>query len=300
MKLVIGMLAVVIGFSGTAYANNLFYKTKYSTFAGEATTTAAAPPRLLYYGGPVISNVKVYAVFWGASVDGNIQKNIGGFYKAISNSNHMDLLTQYNTTNIKAIDGRVGTDQSIGRGSYGGEYLITPQTTQKTALEDRDVQVELESQIANHVLPAPDENSLYMIYFPEGVSITIAGQTSCRAFCAYHDGFVSSKFGSVFYGVMPDLSSIACSLGCGFELDKFKQSTKISSHEFFEAVSDAFPTPGDKPSYPQAWNTDKGEEMADICTEKSGQLKAQNTTYEIQGEWDNASGSCVAGPYQAN
>ena len=300
MKFGLSVLALALAFTASqAHANNIFFKTRFSTLAYEAPVPVT-PPRLVYYGGPVISNVKVYAVFWTASVDGTIQKNIGGFYKAISNSNHMDILTQYNTSGITAIDGRAGTGQTIGRGSYGGDYVIIPQTTQKTALDDKDVQVELESQIANHVLPAPDENSLYMIYFPPGVSITIEGQTSCSAFCAYHNGYASSKFGSVFYGIMPDLSSIGCSFGCGFSPDHLKQSTIISSHEFFEAVSDAFPTPGDKPAYPQAWNTTKGEEMADICASKNGELKAANTVYTIQGEWDNASNSCVAGPYQTN
>ncbi len=295
MKLFFSLIAMAVGFTTTAQANGMFFKTQFATYAHQPAMKLTAP-KLLYYGGPVISNVKVYAVYWGANVDAGLQKNLGGFYKAVSNSTHMDWLNEYNT-DITAVDGRKGTSQSIGRGTYGGDYLITPAIT-KTDLDDSDIHAELENQFANHVLPAPDENSLYMIYFPAGVSISIEGQQSCSTFCAYHNGFASSKFGSVFYGVMPDLGG-ACSFGCAFAQDNFQANTVISSHEFFEAITDPFPTPGDKPAFPQAWNTTDGQEIGDICAGSNGELKTSSDTYAIQAEWDNASNACINGPYQS-
>lgn len=289
------VFGTAFGTASSAFAGGMFYKTHFTTSAKKPVHNLT-DSKLLYYGGPVISNVKVYAVYWGASVDAGLQKNIGGFYKAVSNSTHMDWLTEYNT-GINAVDGRKGTAQTIGRGTYGGDYLITPAVT-KTDLNDTDIQAELVNQITNKVLPAPDENSLYMIYFPAGVSITIENQTSCSTFCAYHNGFASSKFGSVFYGVIPDLQSGGCNFGCALAGDSFQANTIISSHEFFEAVSDPFPTPGNQPAYPQAWNTSDGQEIGDLCASSSGQLTTASDTFMIQGEWDNASNSCVTGPYQ--
>ncbi len=297
LSIVASFVALTLGLSIPAFANKMFYKTQFSTYALQPKTKKAST-KLLYYGGPVISNVKVYAVFWGASVDAGLQKNIGGFYKAVANSTHMDWLSEYNTS-LSAVDGRAGTNQAIGRGAYGGEYLITPQIT-KTDLDDSDVRTELEAQITAHVLPAPDGDSLYMVYFPSGVSISIEGQKSCATFCAYHNGYASSKFGSIYYGIMPDFQSGGCQFGCGFGRDYFQTNTIISSHEFFEAITDPFPTPGSHPAYPQAWNTSDGEEIGDVCSDSTGELKAANQTYMIQSEWDNATSSCIAGPYQAD
>lgn len=291
MKLFISVLALTFGFAMPAKANNMFYKTKFSTYALQ-TEERIKSTKLLYYGGPVIAKVKVYSVFWGAKIDSKIQSGIGAFYETIVDSKQMDFLNQYNTTNLTAVDGRKGTNQTISRGAYGGTFLINPANT-NTKLDDLDIRAELEAQITAHVLPAPDENSLYMIYFPPGASITVEGQTSCSSFCAYHNGYASSKFGSVYYGVMPDLKSGGCAFGCGFGQDAFNITTIVSSHEFIEAVTDPFPTPGDKPAYPQAWNTSNGEEIGDLCGGSSGTVGK----YSIQGEWDNATESCVAGPY---
>ncbi len=89
-------------------------------------------------------------------------------------------------------------------------------------------------------------------------------------------------------------------MGFGFASDSFKVNTIISSHEFFEAVTDPFPTPGDNPAYPQAWNTTGGEEIGDLCASTSGDLNTAEGAYSVQGEWDNATNDCVTGPYQTN
>src|SRR5476649_2394703 len=65
----------------------------------------AAGGGLQYYGGPVISHPKVYAVFWGDRVDTETQSKIGPFYANMLDSTYMDWLSEYNT-NITAVDGR--------------------------------------------------------------------------------------------------------------------------------------------------------------------------------------------------
>jgi hypothetical protein len=260
------------------------------------TGNKAAEKKLYYYGGPVISHAKVYAVMWGAEVDATTQKQIRGFLENVVNSTYMDWLTEY-ATSIKAVDGRAGTNQGIGRGSFAGQVVIHPAHT-STNLDDKDIQAELDAQIDAGNLPKPDGDTLYMTYFPPGVSITIEGQGSCSSFCAYHEGFVSKKFGNVFYGVMPDLGGM-CSFGCGFQASSFDSLTDVSSHELIEAVTDPFPTPADKPAYPQAWNTTDGNEIGDLCASTSTQLSTQGLTYVVQKEFDNSILGCAAGPYHS-
>ena len=281
--------------SAFAAPHGMYLTKQLRELRGFSSSTRSGVP-MLYYGGPVISHAKVYTVFWGNDVESTTQKQIGGFFSATVNSTYMDWMKLYNTVGLKAVDGRAGTEQSIGRGTYGGEIMIKPFHTGKR-LDDKDIQTELDQQIDANILPKPDADTLFMIYFPPGISITIEGQTSCQAFCAYHEGFVSKKSGSIFYGVMPDLGG-ACSFGCGSQGNRFDDLTVTSSHELAEAITDPFPTPGDKPAYPQAWNTSKGEEIGDLCTTVSTRLSTQGLTYILQQEYDKSTLACAPGPYQ--
>lgn len=255
----------------------------------------AAPSNLLYYGGPVINKVRVYAVFWGQSIAPSFQKDLAGFYAAAANSSLLDWMNQY-ATHLKAVDGRDGTRQNITRGSFGGAFVIAPKNTRKD-LNDGDLHVEIENQVAAGVLPKPNADTVYMIHFPADVSISIEDHKSCETFCAYHNGFNSAQYGPTFYSVMPDLNAGACSFGCG---GGFNGTTEVSSHELTEAVTDPFPTPGDKPAYPQAWNTHDGQEIADLCTFGSADLRTPTRTYKLSKIWDNASRSCYGGPFQSS
>jgi hypothetical protein len=255
---------------------------------------ASAGGGLLYYGGPVISHPKVYAVFWGDNVDPETQSKIGPFFTNLLDSTYMDMLPQYNT-NIKAVDGRQGTNQTLNRGTFGGNITITP-INASSSLSDADVQHELDAQIAAGRLPAPSADSLYMIYFPAGVSISIEGQASCSSFCAYHEGFNSAKAGApVYYGVMP-----VCGFGCGVAGSTFDSMSVVSSHECTEAVTDPFPTPGDKPAYPQAWNDAGGQEIGDLCAQGNATVTGHGITSAAQWEYDNSIGGCNQGPWTQN
>jgi hypothetical protein len=248
---------------------------------------ADPPPKLLYYGGPVLSHVKVYVVLWGNGFNPLFQGQLGGFYTAIVNSNYFDWLKEYNTPT-----------QTVGRGSFDGVIAITPTHTAMD-LTDDDIEAELEHQLDLHVLPEPDADTLFMIYFPEDYSITKNGLVSCESFCAYHEGFVSKTHGNVFYGVMPDLGG-ACSMGCGFNGDEFENLTDVSSHELTEAVTDPFPAIGFNPAFPQAWIAPDQNEIGDLCAQTGTELTApQGQIYVVQEEYDNTTSSCAPGPYQS-
>jgi hypothetical protein len=256
--------------------------------------SAAAGGGLQYYGGPVISHPKVYAVFWGGNVDPETQSKIGPFFTNMLDSTYMDWLKEYNT-NIQAVDGRHGTDQTLNRGTFAGNLTISPINT-SSSLSDADVQHELEAQIAAGKLPAATDDSLYMIYFPAGISISIENQGSCSSFCAYHEGFKSAKTGaSIYYGVMP-----VCGFGCGMAGSTFDSLAVVSSHECMEAVTDPFPTPGDKPAYPQAWNDAGGQEIGDLCAQGNATVTGHGLTSAVQWEYDNSIGGCNQGPWTQN
>src|SRR5947209_4416523 len=106
---------------------------------------AVKPPHLVYYGGKVISNVKVVAVFWGPNVDPQVMRDIGAFYADLVAGPMFGWLSEYDTT-VKTIDGRPGTGQHIGQGRFVKAVTIAPKA-RGNPLADRQIQGELQAQI---------------------------------------------------------------------------------------------------------------------------------------------------------
>ncbi len=278
------IFALAIGTS--AHAKNKFL-TRGSILVPKTYIETAGGSKLTYFGGPVISHVKAVPVFWSSRVHPDIQKVMSDFYSAYVQSKHMDWLTEYNT-NLTAVDGRTGTNQTISRGEATSSILIQPNLTKKQ-ITDEEVQKEIEMQVDSGILPRPDSSTLYMIHFPADVQISIEGMTSCFSFGGYHNGAKNEKYGDLFYAVLPD---------CVFTLDSeasVSGATFVASHELIEAVTDAYPTPGSSPTYPQAWNDSGGNEIADICQDGRGNLKGLNRDYTISLEWSNSRNRCYDG-----
>ena len=258
--------------------------------------------KVVYYGGPVISHAQVIMVLWGDKVSQSTKSSMPDFYASILNSSYMDWLSVYNTTGVTAQNGHASTNQTIGRGSFLQTVQIKPSIL-TGVVDDLQIQAELEKQINAGVLPKPSSDTLYMIHFPPKLSITMHDgstvATSCQQFCAYHEGFKSKTGSSVIYGVIPDLDSLACSMGCG-RGNALARITVSTSHELIEAITDAFPTPGSNPNYPQAWNTTTGEEVGDLCQSSKGVLKGKAASYTVQQEWNNATNACTTGNYASS
>ena len=260
--------------------------------SGLLATHPSANPRsrnatqtMLYYGGPVLPKIRVVSVIWGNDVNKVTVTNIGPFFSGLVNSTFVDQLKQY-STNLTAVNGQAGTRQTIGRGTFKGQYKITP-IHKRTSLTDAAVQYELRAQIAAGHLPAANQNTLYMVYFPSYITITAGKLVSCRDFAAYHSASPTTVGSNLFYGVMPD-----CGLG-------FAAHTISSAHEFAEALTDGIPTPGSHPAYPQAWNTSGGYEIGDLCEGTRSTLVANAKRYTIQQVFLNSTKACSTGTYHS-
>jgi len=249
--------------------------------------------QLKYYGGRVISNVKIVEIAWNASVDSNYMTQLQGFYTAIVTSPFVDWLTEYDTIGLTGFaDFQPGSNQHIGRGSFVSSVVLVPQN-QSTNLSDQDIQTELVGQLTANALPAPaldaagNVDSLYMIDFPAGTNITLVNLHSCSDFGAYHFT-VTYQGKSVPYGVHPN---------CGYS---FATSTLIHSHELVEAMTDTevglvetnTTSPNERPL---AWVTLastawQSEEVADICEGTSDTVAG----YTVQKIWSNYAQACVS------
>jgi hypothetical protein len=226
---------------------------------------APPPPLLTYRGGPLISAVEVFTIFWGSAwqqqAQSGLLQNINQFFDAILSSALIDQLAEYNTAG-----------HPIGHGKHIGTLTITTPRL-RTSVSDRAIQHTLQQEISTGAAPAPNANRLYFVYLPPGVSVSQGGSRSCQAFCGYHND-ISSQ---IFYAVMP---YPGCG-GCMGGLSVLDALTSTSSHELCEAITD--PIPG------QGWYDDQHGEIGDICAWKTKKVGK----YTVQLEWSNKAKACI-------
>jgi hypothetical protein len=276
-----------------------------STNAAAVGFAAPAGAHLTYFGGPIISNVQVIQVLYGSGsynsqVAGTSSPSMGQFYSDITSSGLITLLQQYNTP------ASGGTGQTFGNGSFGGLFQIVPAAGNNgSTISDTQIQSEILAQITAGHLPAPildgqgNPNTLYMIFFPPGKTISQGGSSSCvgGGFCAYHGTTNSLLNGKhVLYGVMPDMQAgSGCATGCG-NSTVFGNYTSVTSHELTEALTDADVGIATTFSPPLAWYDMTNGEIGDICNAQQGSYVANGTTYTIQLEFSNSANNCVLPP----
>jgi hypothetical protein len=232
---------------------------------GAARVAEAVAAQLTYRGGPLLTAVQVFTIFWGAAwqdtANSALMTKMNQFFDYVLMSPLMDQLGEY------SVDG-----QSIGHGTRTGTTVITSQEPE-SSVQDSDIQNLIAQGIADQTLPASTANSLYFVFVPNGVQVVQGGGASCQVFCGYHDSFA----GNTYYAVMPYPS---CS-GCRGVLAAFDALTSTTSHELCEAVTD--PVPG------QGWYDDNNGEIGDICAWKTKKLG----NYTVQLEWSNQANACV-------
>jgi MYXO-CTERM domain-containing protein len=261
----------------------------------------AAPANawLNYYGGHVISNVKVVPVMWGSNVPSQVATGIGAFYTAVTDSAHFDWLAEYDT-NILDWAGDQGTNQHIGRGTATATIAIAPSIT-ATSITNDQIIAELRGQIASGRLPKPDASTLYMVHFPAGMKISMPDgnggtASSCTQFCAYHNtASATSTIPEFYYGVIPNVTSDGCEFGCGPIGGGFNNTTSVASHELVEAVTDAEVGLAVNNAPPLAWYDPQGQngEIGDICNGSQGTVTSHGQSWTVQQEWSNSHDACI-------
>lgn len=230
---------------------------------------ALAPPdnaHLVYQGGQMLTDVKIFTVFWGPTFANGalnaLPAQINTFFDTILQGALMDQLAEYSTDAFH-----------VGKGTRIGSTII--QTAPSSAISDADIQTALQNWLGNNAdFPQADPNTLYFIYTESGVTVSMQGESSCTAFCGYHGNIGNG----IFYAVMPYPDCTGC-LGGQSVIDAL---TGTSSHELCEAITDAIPGSG---WYDQGNNM----EIGDLC---AWQFKSVDG-YNVQLEWSNHAKACI-------
>lgn len=212
----------------------------------------AAPVNMTYRGGPLLSNVEVTTIYWGSSwLTDPLQPQLDAFFNFIVSSSLVNQLSEYSVPNFP-----------IGPGQHIASYIAT--TEPPAAIDDSQFDPFIRGLIG--AVPQVTANSLYFVFTPPGITVTLQNLQSCRDFCGYH----STQDGQLFYAVIPYINCGPCQL----DPTLFNSFTIISSHELSEAITD--PIPG------QGWYDDVNGEIGDIC-EGSTKTISQDEVAAVTG-----------------
>jgi hypothetical protein len=159
------------------------------------------------------------------------------------------------------------------------------------------VQDFITAQVAAGKFPAPTVDTLYAIYFPDGVTIDLDGSSSCQTFGAYHNTLSLAKptVGDAGAGanvITPYAIMPRCS-------PKEAETTVAASHEFIEAATDPNIGVNDIAYYmnDQLWAF-AGGEVGDVCVDFTGQGADlyQESGYTVQRSWSNTAAKASHDP----
>lgn len=213
---------------------------------------------LIDHGGPEIPNAVYVAIYWNASVSNSRATSMG--YSMIRSQvrefiNNFPDNTPYlgTVTDDFSIVQQYGTHNAISNrlGNWG--YIIDTKPT-VASISDTAIRTYLAGLFDAHRV-MPSINTIYGIYFPPGMKITLSGGSSCSTFCGYHGVF---DYGAVpiKYAIFPYPNCTVCSIA---NLTVADMLTIIMSHEIRESITD----PGEEGV--AAWYDAEGYESDDKC-----------------------------------
>jgi hypothetical protein len=222
------------------------------------------PPQVITFGGPVLASPKIYPVFF-AGDDATLVASLTDFTENIGASAYFAAAT---------------SEYGVGPGTGGPAIQLTE--TAPVMIDDSGVQQWLAQEFAAGApFPTADSNTLVVIYYPAGTTITLDGQTSCQVFGGYHNGAMVGNGQEIAYAVVPR---------CDNTLDT---ATGAASHEIVEASTDPYPM--DAPAYAQVDDADflwesllGGGEVGDMCAQFPNVFtQFPPFDYTVQRIWSN-------------
>jgi hypothetical protein len=250
-----------------------------------------AMPQVDYNGGRVLQNPKIVTITW-AQDDAQMVSRVQQFGDIITS-------TAWWTAVSAEYCQQPGNQPCIGPGSSGGHVVISDPSPTDFSDSSQGAESTLQTFIHDHVVggdgitadfPTPDDNTLYVLYFPPGVTITLDGSGSCDSFGAYHNTmqlpFANQLLNNVAYAIIPR---------CG---TKESTTTVSASHEIIEAATDPDIGQTSLAYYMlnQLWAI-AGGEVGDLCEGiGSSGTTTTESTFVVQRSWSNKSAASGHNP----
>lgn len=255
------------------------------------TPLPANPPQVVDVGGPVLAAPKLVPVFF-SNDDPTFTAELNSF-----------------TTNIGASPYWAATTAEYGVGPATSLAEVSLTETAPATIDDSAIQTWLQGKLNGNdpAWPANDANTVYVLYYPTGTSITLDApsgeETSCTGFSGYHSSTqLDSNHGSagVAYAVIPRCASLGVLTGIDV-------ATGAASAQLVESATN--PYSASTPAYAHVdtahieWQLAYGNsEVGDMCAQNAGAFtKLASFPYTVQRTWSNAAETagldpCVPAP----
>lgn len=277
----------------------------FAALVGTAPASGTSGPApgspLIYRGGPVMHSSAVHLIYWaptGHALGAGYAALVDGFFHNLAageapNGSVFASLAQYSD----------GKGRASGHPTYAGSVFDRqPYPPSKCALpgvpvclQDSQVQSEIDRVVAAGA-HARGLRDLYVLLTPRGVGeCGYAGGCTYRGYCAYHS-WIGARSSPTLYAVVAYADVPGCRGPSSPNGNPADQAIDDASHEYSEAVDDPLGN---------AWIDAAGEESADKCLDSFGPASGRSAfgsydavigdgAYELQDEWSNAHGRCVA------
>jgi hypothetical protein len=240
--------------------------------------------------GPVVAAPKVVTVTWQSDPNSAALED---FDDDLVASSWWPVLSEY----------------GVGAGTSTATEHVVITTAPQSPWADNDIDSWTQDNIANSATdgwPAPDANTIYIVYVPAAVMVTDPSGDPCDG---YHTYLMpgSTPGNGVAYGLIMEQCYAAD------QLPEMQDTTETGSHEIAEAATD--PYPGEVTAWAgfdtdhlswELWNAWQ-DEIADACEyfDDGYYLGGSDVPYWLSRVWSNASGKaghnpCVpapSGPY---
>jgi serine protease len=231
---------------------------------------AAGP--LLYGGGPVQHNPKVFLVFWGSqwNSDGNgVQSYLTNYFNGLgTSSDHWSTVTSQYTDNS-------GSGPAFNGSVLGGTWVDNGAAAPSSASQT-DIANEADNGAAHFGVSGSEVN--IFVVSPSGTSPDGFPNTG---FCAWH-----SWDGNVAFTNMPYVLDAGSSCGANSVQNQLDGFSIVGGHEYAETVTDPQPSSG--------WVAADGEENGDLCAwQNLSALSLPTGSFAVQPTWSNAAGGCA-------
>jgi hypothetical protein len=217
---------------------------------------------LIDHGGLEIANAGFWAVYWNGNVANSTATSTGtSTHYATIQAQMTDFINSFpdnaNWDNSSTDDYEVvqqyGSHAPIASTLTNWGAFVDTRASQST-ITDSKLRSYLTGLFNAGKVPARND-TIYGIYLPPGMRITLQGGSSCSSFCGYHGHFSYGGL-QIKYAAFPYLNCNACTLS---GLTVADMLTIVTSHEIREAVTD----PGD--NNVNAWYDAAGYEADDKC-----------------------------------
>jgi hypothetical protein len=227
---------------------------------------------LIDHGGHQIPMAGFYAIYWNSNVASSVRSQVNAFLQNFSDG---QAYTQSDTSADYSIVQQYGSTDGISPIlAFAGDFIDSKPA--QGSFSDGKVRNYLTGLFNNHTVKV-DPDTIYGVYFPSGMKISLQGGTSCAAFCGYHGNFAYNGQ-DIKYAVFPYPDCRGCSLPGKAVTDML---TIVTSHEIREAVTD--------PDL-NAWFDAAGDEADDKCAWHNLYQTAKGGFW-VQPEYSNGGGA---------